>query len=171
MKDEKSEAELEQFIQKLELVSGMEREKIRKELVRSGEKTIPHFLKLLNHKKPFLRWEAMKGLSEISSHSLIPVFLEYIESEERDLSWLAEEGLINIGSRSVIPVLELLMEKADSVFVLSSAHHIFFELFRENQLPEDSPVKTLLPLLNKTGKKEVIEVAVFKVLNELKHGK
>lgn len=171
MQDEKSEKELEQFIQKLETVSGMERERLRKELVRSGEKIIPHFLKLLEHPKSFLRWEGMKGLSELNSHSLIPVFLEYLESEERDLSWLAEEGLINIGSRSVIPVLDLLMEKADSVFVLSSAHHIFFELIKEKQLPADTPVKSLLPLLNKTGKKEVIEVAVFKVLNELKQSK
>ena len=163
----KTTVNLNHIIQRFDIKNGLEREQFRKELVNMGETVIPHLLELLKHPKQVLRWESMKALSEISHPSLIPVFINELESDEGDIRWMAAEGLINIGEPVVKPILESLMEKSDSVFVLSGAHHVFYELSEKKQLPENFQVHELLPLLKKVGNEENLKVEVFGILSKL----
>ena len=164
----KTTLNLNHIIQRFDIKNGLEREQFRKELVNMGQTVIPHLLELLEHPKQILRWESMKALSEISHPTLIPTFIDKLESDEGDIRWMAAEGLINIGKEAVKPILDSLIEKSDSVFILSGAHHVFYELFVQKQLPENFPVQSLLPLLKKVGKEEMLKVEVFGVLSKLK---
>lgn len=167
MGNDKPDMNLQQFIEQLSDKNGFEREYARKELVAKGEKAVPYLVELTDDPLHILRWESMKALSEMGLPSLTHFFIEKLENDESDVRWIAAEGLIKIGPSAVKPILRALMEKSDSVFLLSGSHHIIHALLGKNQLRKDLHFKKLLPLLKITSIGERLKIMIHETLNEL----
>lgn len=145
---------------------GMARKSARKELVRIGNDVVDYLIEYVNHPKHLYRWEAMKTLEEIADPSSIPLFIEALEDDESDIRWIAAEGLINIGEESIEPLLKNLIEKSNSVFVLERAHHVFHDLNKEGNLPDNFPVNEFLTTIKKSNSEEAIKLLAYQILNE-----
>ncbi len=121
------------------LISGLvsefshERKDARKKLVKMGKEVIPQINKTLLSKNKLLKWEAARVLKEIGDVSSIPVFIELLEDPESDIRWIAAEGLINTGRDCIVPLLKEIMSKGDSYYIRNGVHHVFRELFSENE--------------------------------------
>jgi len=157
------------LFEKLDSKNGLERKEARKELVKINDKqVIDALVEMLDHPKHKIRWEAMKTLEEIDDPDLIPVFISKMNEDESDIRWMAAKGLINIGESAVKPLLKLIVSNADSVFVLEGSHHVFNELYKQNKLPENFDIESLLPLLKNTFMSEKIMNTAHELLINLR---
>jgi len=161
-----TEKEIKDLIKVLCDENGNKRKKARKELADIGESVLDYMKEPLNHPKHICRWEALKVIKEIADLRSIPVFLEALNDDKSDIRWIAAEGLIRMGKYSVKPLLKLVAENYESIFVLSGAHHIIYELYEREILPKDFPAKKLLSFLKKSGKGPSLKVLVHNILNE-----
>lgn len=166
MKENILETEIQELIEQLSDKNGFERESARKQLVAMGEVVVPYLVNLTDDPAHILRWESMKGLAEMGLPSLTNFFIEKLENDESDVRWIAAEGLIKIGPSSVNPLLKALIEKSDSVFLLSGSHHIIHALLSKNQLRKDLHYRKLLPLLKITSIGESLKITIHEALKE-----
>ena len=139
--------EIQQLLKILGSENGMEREKAREELVAKGKMVLASLAKLLDQPKHIYRWEALKIMVEIGDPISISLFIQALEDDESDVRWIAAEGLIKGGAQSINPLLKALVEKADSIFILAGAHHVFYDLKKAEKLPADFPIDKLLSAL------------------------
>ncbi|SMO69176.1 HEAT repeat-containing protein [Saccharicrinis carchari] len=158
---------VEELIQVFGTENGKDREKAREALVKIGKGAIASLLALLEHPKYIYRWEAMMTLKDVEDESLVPVFIEKLTDKEHDIRWIAAEGLIRQGAKSIKPLLYLLIEKSESVFVVAGAHHVFYVLKKNNQLPKGFLYDDIMPLLENTRHTEQLKVAGYKLLHEI----
>ena len=163
-----TEEQIKKLVESLCNDDGHTRKEAREKLVKIGESTLEYVKELLNHPKHICRWEAMKVIEEIGSPQSIPVFIEALDDEKSDIRWIAAEGLIRTGKYSIKPLLKAVAEKHDSVFILSGAHHILYELDEKELLPKKIPSKKLLSLFKNSGKGASLKVLVHNILNDLK---
>ena len=163
---ELKDSEIKKLIEELGSDNGLKREKARHELAKMGKESINSLTGLLNHSKHIYRWEAVKTLEEIGDAASIPLFLEALEDEKSDVRWLAAKGLIKLGKHSIKPLLKLLEEKSDSVFVLEGAHHVFFDLKENHELPKNFPIDKLLSALRNPEWVDSVKPLVYKILNQ-----
>lgn len=159
--------EIQKLLKTLVSDDGMERKKAREKLVEKGENVIDYLIELLYHPKHIYRWEALKTMEEIGDPLSIPMFIEALEDDESDIRWIAAEGLIKLGLQSVTPLLKIVIEKLDSIFILSGAHHVLYDLKKNNKLPEDFPVDKLLPVLKHPESKHRIKLIAFELMDNI----
>ncbi len=131
------ENEIEELIKKLYSKDGIQRKMARYDLVKIGKPAIKYLSGLLNEpkdkeQKEYVRWEAIKTLSQINNPESIPILIKALEHEDFDLRWMAAEGLINIGEKSIKPLLKTLVRKSNSIYLLEGTHHILKELQFKN---------------------------------------
>jgi len=161
------ETKIDELLEMLCSDDGLKRKEARKLLVESGKTVLPSVIELLDRPKHAHRWEAIKVIAEMHSPEAIPVLLEALTDDSGDIRWIASEGLIHTGHYSVKPLLELILEKHDSVFVLTGAHHIFNELKIKKSLPENFPAVELLNLLKASSNASSLRVLVHETWKEL----
>jgi len=131
------ENEIEELIKKFYNKDGIQRKKARYALVKIGKPAIKYLSDLLNEpkeneQKEYVRWEAIKTLSQINHPESIPILINALENDDFDVRWMAAEGLINIGKKSIKPLLKSIVKKSNSIFLLEGAHHILKDLqFKE----------------------------------------
>jgi len=157
------------LIEKLASKNGLERKEARKELIDLKDKEVMTMLiEILDHPKHRVRWEAMKTLEEIGDPSLITVFISKLGDDESDIRWMAAKGLIRIGKPVVEPLLNLLLENADSVFILEGSHHVLNTLYQKNNVPKKINIENLLQYLKSTTMSEKIMITAHELLSKLK---
>jgi HEAT repeat protein len=161
-----NEAEFKKLLEALLSEKGTERKKARKALVANGKKSLPYLKEFIHHPKHFYRWEAMKTMEEIADPESIPIFIEALEDDESDIRWIAAQGLIKIGKLSLQPLLKAIVEKPDSIFVLSSAHHVLHDLKINEHLPSGFPVDKLLSVLKGSATKAEIELTAYEIMKQ-----
>ena len=131
------ENEIEELIKKLYSKDGIQRKMARYDLVKIGKPAIKYLSGLLNEpkdkeQKEYVRWEAIKTLSQINNPESIPILIKALEHEDFDVRWMAAEGLINIGEKSIKPLLKTLVRKSNSIYLLEGIHHVLKELQLKN---------------------------------------
>ena len=131
------ENEIEELIKKLYSKDGIQRKMARYDLVKIGKPAIKYLSGLLNEpkdkeQKEYVRWEAIKTLSQINNPESIPILIKALEHEDFDVRWMAAEGLINIGEKSIKPLLKTLVRKSNSIYLLEGTHHVLKELQFKN---------------------------------------
>lgn len=159
--------DIKNLVEELVSEDGVERKKSRKKLVEVGEEALDYLTELVQNPKHIYRWEALKTMEEIGASKSIPIFINALEDDESDIRWIAAEGLIKLGLKSVAPLLKIVIEKIDSIFILSGAHHVLYELKKHHKLPEDLHVDELLPLLKHPESKHRIKVIAFDLVNQI----
>ena len=127
------ENEIEELIKKLYSKDGIQRKMARYDLVKIGKPAIKYLSDLLNEpkdkeQKEYVRWEAIKTLSQINNPESIPILIKALEHEDFDVRWMAAEGLINIGEKSIKPLLKTLVRKSNSIYLLEGTHHVLKDL-------------------------------------------
>lgn len=103
---------------------GIQRAKARYEIVKIGKPAIEYLIGLQYSPKVWVRWEAIKTLSQIADSESIPILINALENQDLDVRWLAAEGLIEIGKDSLKPVLASLISSGNSKYLLEGAHHV-----------------------------------------------
>ncbi len=103
---------------------GIQRAKARYEIVKIGKPAIEYLIGLQYSPKVWVRWEAIKTLSQIADSESIPILINALENQDLDVRWLAAEGLIEIGKDSLKPVLASLISGGNSKYLLEGAHHV-----------------------------------------------
>ena len=160
--------EIQELVKALGSKKGIERKKARAALVAKGEDIIEVLAELCSHDKRIYRWEALKTMEEIGHKSAIPYFIQALEDNENDIRWIAAEGLIKLGHHSVKPLLQALMEKPDSIFILSGIHHVFYDLKKTDSLPDEVEFDKLLRALKSAESKGSIKPMAYDLLKKLK---
>ena len=155
------------LVEKLTSKNGLERKSARKKLVSIGSDAIEYLKEFIEHPKHIYRWEALKTLGEIGDPISIPFYLQALEDDESDIRWIAAENLIKSGKKSIKPLLETLIDKSDSIFILSGVHHVFYDLKKADDLPTDFPVDKLLHSLKSSKLAGSIKPLAFELLNGL----
>jgi len=168
MNNKTEQINLEQLIEDLGSDKGMKRKKARGVLVANGEKSIEILTGLVDHPKHIYRREALKSLQEIGNTQSIPVFIKAMDDDISEVRWIAAKGLIKTGKKSLRPLLYLILDKSDSVFVLSGAHHVIHALRAKEELPNDFPTEKMLSYLKNPGWEESLKILVHRTLKELK---
>jgi HEAT repeat protein len=159
--------ELKQLIEGLASENGLLRKKSREQLVARGERIIDSLKELAHHPKHMYRWEAIKTMAEIRTPMAMPLLLEALEDDESDIRWIAAQGLIRLGALVIKPLLHTIIEKSDSILVLSGAHHVFHDLKTNKKIPADFPVDNLLATIDSHTSKEGIKLLAYELLNTL----
>ena len=156
---------IHELIIKLGSSNGMERQSAREELVAIGRDSIDFLIELLSHPKHIYRWEAVKTMEEIGDPVSIPLFIRALEDDKSDVRWLAAKGLIKLGQHSIKPLLKILEQKSDCVFILEGAHHVFYDLKENNELPRGFPIDKLLSTLKNPEWVESVQPLAYEILN------
>jgi HEAT repeat protein len=165
MSDEKKELEhysfplriLKRLYRLIEVDNYSEHVKVKKELVKEGEKILPYMHELLRSDSRLIRKEAIKIVELISHKSSIPMAIEMLGDHVSEIRWIAAMALIRIGRASIRPLLEALVSSSKSYFLRQGAHHILSKLVVEDdpkelkqlvrilrhdsEIPESIPVK------------------------------
>ncbi len=123
-KPKSSEEILNQLIKSFYSEDGIQREKARYELVSIGKPAVEYLIGLQYSPREWVRWEAIKTLSQIADPEAIPILINALENHDFDVRWLAAEGLIEIGKDSIRPLLESLISGSNSKYMLEGAHHV-----------------------------------------------
>jgi HEAT repeat protein len=118
--------------------------KARMSLVSLGHQAVPHLLSILNDRDQWVRWEAVKALSQIQDVASVDGLINALMDKMFDVRWIAAEGLIAIGNKSLIPLLRALIDKPDSVWMREGAHHVFHDLSRGSYKKIVRPVLDVL---------------------------
>lgn len=164
-----TDSRTQELIIKLGSENGLEREKARKALVKTGVDAIDFLIELLTHPKHIYRWEAVKTLEEIGDPVCIPLFIQAMEDDKSDVRWLAAKGMIKLGARSIKPFLKILEQKSDSVFILEGAHHVFFDLKEKQLLPKGFPIDKLVSALKNPEWIESVKPLTYDLSNKFEH--
>jgi HEAT repeat protein len=165
------EPDKQKLIEALCCDNEFERIEARKTIAAKGRVMIDVLKKLLSHPKHQYRWEAMKTLDEMGDPDSIPIFLKVLEDDRGDLRWIAAEGLIKLGRKSVEPLLKNLLDKTHSVLFLSGAHHVFYSLRENKELPDDFPTDKLLSFLKCAEAEKSIKPLVYEILGSIEKQK
>jgi HEAT repeat protein len=155
-------ATLYQYIFDLKSDDIIRREEARHQLVQLGDTAVDYLEKFLHSKEDLLRWEITKTLAGIATPAAVPLLLEASEDKLSSIRWIAVEGLLRVGDSSIAPLLTRLIDNSGSVFLLESAHHFFYILYKIRQ---KSDFKVLLKALETS--KEIVPVLAEKMLNDL----
>lgn len=131
------ENNIEELIKKFYSKDGIQRKMARYELVKIGKPAVKYLSSLLDAPKEYIRWEAIKTLSQIADPETIPILISSLENEDFDIRWMAAEALINIGKRSIKPLLESVVSSKKSIFLLEGVHHILKDLQFKNIFHDD----------------------------------
>jgi HEAT repeat protein len=164
---ESKESQIKSLLEKLCEGEGQQRKDARRELIALGDSTLEYINSYLEHPKHICRWEALRVVKEIAALKSIPVFLDALDDDKSDIRWIAAEGLIRMGKYSIKPLLNQVTKKYDSILVLNGAHHIIYELYERELLPENFPAKKLLSLLKNSSKSASLKVLVHDILRDL----
>jgi hypothetical protein len=132
------ENEIEELIKKFYSKNGIERKIARYELVKIGKPAVVYLSKLLDAPKEYIRWEAIKTLSQIADPDSIPILIGALENEDFDIRWMAAEALISIGKESIKPLLKAVVLGEKSIFLLEGVHHILKEFQYKNIFCDDT---------------------------------
>lgn len=161
-----AEIRIHQLLELLVSSDGMERRKAREELVDIGEDVVELLIELEKNPKHLHRWEALKTLCDIGSEESIHVFIKALEDDESDIRWLAAEGLINLEKKSIKPLLHAIEREPDSSFLLSGAHHVFYDLKKAGALPPEFPINTVLEALKSSDFERIFEPVNFELIED-----
>jgi HEAT repeat protein len=71
---------------------------------------------------------------------VVPALITALGDEQFDVRWLASEALLAVGGGAVRPLLRVLMERPGVVWLRESAHHVLYELTRQSDYCELTPV-------------------------------
>ncbi len=104
--------------------------KARMSLVSRGREAVQYLLVALSDRDQWVRWEAVKALSQIQDPTSIEGLVNALMDKMFDVRWIAAEGLIAIGNKSLVPLLQALIDNPDSVWMREGAHHVLHDLSR-----------------------------------------
>ncbi len=114
----------------------VERQHARETLGVMGKAVVPDLIALLSHPHEHVRWEVCKTLAKIkdprAGHSLAEVLLD----DDADVRWVAAEALIALERHAIEPLLQVIRTHFDSILLREAAHHVLYELKREEILDE-----------------------------------
>lgn len=96
----------------------------RERLVGMGAAGVPLLMHALLSDDSQVRWEAAKGLTDVSTPEAAPALVHALDDENGGVRWLAAQGLIALGAPAVEPLLHRLMEHSESVWLRDGAHHV-----------------------------------------------
>ena len=161
-----NESEFRKLMGSLVSDKGTERKKARRALVANGKKSLPYLKEYVHHPKHVYRWEAVKTMEEIADPESIPIFLEALEDDESDIRWIAAKSLIKLGRLSLKPLLHAIVEKPDSILVLSGAHHVLHDLKMNDNLPSGFPVDELLSVLKGAATKAEVKLTAYELIKK-----
>ena len=169
MKEDKSvlKEKINGLLKTLESKNGLERKEAREQLVKYGRKVIGFMENEHKNENIIYRREILKTLQQISDSSSIPIFIEALEDEESDIRWVAAEGLIKIGPESIEPLLKALVKNSESVFLCAGAHHILYDLKKNNTLPFGFQADKLLSALKNPGWSGNVKTTAYELLDKV----
>jgi HEAT repeat protein len=124
---------IQDLITTLQSPEGFIRQEARTQLVEIGFPAVPALLEALQQFTGWGRWEVAKALSEIQAPQSAPILVAVLEDENSSIRWLAVNGLIGIGRAALPPLLEALTQRAGSICLRESAHHVLHGM-RDNGL-------------------------------------
>ena len=132
------ETEIEELIKKFYSKDGIQRKIARYELVKIGKSAVKYLSGLLQAPKEYIRWEAIKTLSQIADPETIPILINALENEDFDVRWMAAEGLIDIGKESIKPLLKAVIKSKNPFYLLDGVHHVLKDLQFKNIIYDDA---------------------------------
>ncbi len=159
--------EIQRLIRNLGNDYGAIRQRARASLVAMGKNAIDFLAELIVFPQHIYRWEAVKALGEMEEPETIPYLIEALSDDKSDVRWLAAEGLIRLGNRVIRPLLEALLKEDGSVFLLESAHHVFFDLKEKGAIPPGFPIEELLQALKRFDSWESVKEISERALESL----
>jgi HEAT repeat protein len=124
--------------------NGMVRKQARENLVRIGKTALPYLVRLTKDHQSFVRWEALKTLTEIADPTSAPVFIAALADENMGIRWLAAEGLIALNKEGLKEILKSLELQKLHVFLRQGAHHVLSEYLKHHSEPELTELITQL---------------------------
>ncbi len=168
MSSQANETELELKLKKLlgdlSNKDGLVRQRAREELVEIGRPAIDYLMELRNSPKHWLRWEAVKTLSEMNDPLTAPILVNTLQDENDDVRWLAAEGIIELEKDGLQPLFQNLITNYESVFLCEGAHHILKELVKRNKYVDS---EDLIPKLANRETNEQIPLAAKAAFDRL----
>lgn len=96
----------------------------RERMVGMGAAGVPLLMQALASEDSQVRWEAAKGLTDVSTPEAAPALVQALDDENGGVRWLAAQGLIALGAPAVEPLLHQLMAHSESVWLRDGAHHV-----------------------------------------------
>jgi len=117
-------SDIKELIATLQNPDGFIRQEARTRLVEIGSPAVPALVEALEQLTGWGRWEAAKALSDIQAPQSAATLVAALEDENGSVRWLAVEGLIGIGRAALPPLLEVLTQRAGSVYLREGAHHV-----------------------------------------------
>jgi HEAT repeat protein len=132
----KTSTNIQELISRLESPDGFKRQEARDSLVRIGKPAVPALAKALSQSTYWGRWEIAMALSDIGEPSSAAALVEALEDENSGVRWLSAAGLIKIGRAALGPLMQVLAQRADSIWLRESAHHILHDLRDKKLLRE-----------------------------------
>jgi HEAT repeat protein len=100
------------------------REKSRIDLVATGSEAVVPLVQKLKDPVDRVCSEAAKTLGVIGDPAAASALAETLDHPNHDVRWVAAEALVALDRDGLKQVLILLLTRANSVGVLSSAHHV-----------------------------------------------
>lgn len=154
---ENNTEKIKQLIDQLSNEDGQVRSAAREELVQIGGPEVTQALMLeLIDTRPYVRWEAAKGLVPLRDASSAASLLNAMDDENADVRWVAGEGLVALGNAGLMTVLSGLIRNARSIQFCRAAHHVLNEFKKYgnaelivpvvNALEHSEPAVTVPPL-------------------------
>jgi len=113
-----------QYIEALEDKDLRTRRQARQALTECGAGCLDIMLDELLDGSFQIRWEVAKALGEMKEPASARALIRALEDEEQDVRWLAAVALANLGLPALTPLLEILLEKADNVYLRQGVHHV-----------------------------------------------
>jgi len=134
------------------------------ELVRIGKPAVPALVEGLSNADSQLRWRLAKILVDIADPRAAPALVACLEDEDAGTRWVMAEALIALKRDSLAPLLEALIERTHSFGLQESAHHVLYELAKD-ELGE--LVQPVLRGLEGPAPEETVPVAAAKALEKM----
>jgi HEAT repeat protein len=142
------------------------RTKARKALVAIGELTVPSLIRLLSHRKPHVRWEAVKALCCIADPLSASALVDALGDRDGDVRWLAAKGVAALGRDGLQPLLAALLQRAKSGWLCEGAHHVCHALVKRKGL---GPIlRPVLAALEEPEPEVAAPLAAYAALSRLR---
>ena len=140
----------------------------RRALIKMGSTAVPILIQALNNKNQWVRWEAMKALSQIGDPTATEELIKLLEHKDFDMRWMAAEGLIAIGRNALPPLFRALIDHSDSTWLQEGAHHVLHDMRRGDL---DKILKPVMKSLESVGASSEITVEAEKALQQIEKAK
>jgi hypothetical protein len=110
---------------------------IRQALLHFGSPATPPLVKAARLPDAWVRWHALRILSELHDARGVPVLIERLADDNLAVAWMAARGLVAMGAPMVEDVLRLLVRAPDTPWLMETAAYVL-------RARRDEPLRSLL---------------------------